>query len=106
MAIGHIVRKDLENMSFVGLHNTNEGIIGFADSKSSRKNNQNILYEDKARGHIPKLFKNNHFICVTHGNNELFSIINKMNIEDYFSIHLKENQNYEDFFSNPIYTSH
>ena len=28
-------RKDMSNMSFVGLHNTKEGIIGFADSKAT-----------------------------------------------------------------------
>lgn len=95
--IGYPVRKDLSNMSFVGIHNTNEGLIAFADSKATRKFNDGHCEEDIKRGKIRKVFKNNKFICVTHGNNELFSSKNKMNIEDYFNIYLKE-EHYVDFF--------
>jgi len=91
-------RKDMENMSFVGIHNTKSGLIAFADSKASKILNSGQIIEDKERIKIPKLFKNNQFIFVTHGNNELFSGYKKTNIEDYVEQNLSENIIYKDFF--------
>ena len=62
-------RKDMSNMSFVGLHNTKEGIIGFADSKATITFKDGHHEEDVQRGKIRKIFKNSHFIFVTYGNN-------------------------------------
>lgn len=91
------IRKDMSDMSFVGLHNTMEGIIGFADSKATKIFNDNHYEEDIQRGKIRKIFINSKFICVTHGNNELFSFNNKISIEDYFIEYLKD-ETYTDFF--------
>lgn len=96
-SVSNPIRKDMDKVSFVGLHNTKEGIIAFADSKATRKLDNGSVIEDINRGRIRKVFKNEHFICVTHGNNELFNEINKMNIEDYFKNYLN-NEKYEDFF--------
>ena len=96
-------KKDCSNMSFVGMHNTKEGIIAFADSKATIQYNNGFETEDTKRGKINKVFKNDKFICVTHGNNELFSSKNKINIEEYFHKELPKNENYEAFFIN-LYT--
>lgn len=92
------VRKVGKNVSFVGLHNTNEGIIGFADSKATLSFETGKQEEDIARGKILKVFKNNQFIFVTFGNNQIFSEVNKMNIEDYIKANLKDDMDYETFF--------
>lgn len=92
-------RKDMTNMSFVGIHNTKEGLIAFADSKSSRVLNTQQIVEDENRGKICKVFKNSNFIFVTHGNNELFSGYKKVNIEDYIKRNLTEDIHYKDFFA-------
>ena len=68
-------RKDMENMSFVGIHNTKSGLIAFADSKASKILNSGQIIEDKERIKIPKLFKNNQFIFVTHGNKDRKSVV-------------------------------
>ena len=91
-------RKDMSNMSFVGLHNTTEGIIGFADSKATITFKDGHHEEDVQRGKIRKIFKNSHFIFVTYGNNELFSAQFKINLEDYIEKYLDENMTYKDFF--------
>lgn len=92
------VRKDDKNVSFVGLHNTNQGIIAFADSKATLKFENNVITEDKERGIIPKLFKNNKFIFVTYGSNEIFSEKNITKIEDYIFENLKMDMDYKSFF--------
>ncbi|MBM6800066.1 hypothetical protein H7U28_14855, partial [Coprobacillus cateniformis] len=46
------IRKVGENMSFVGLHNTREGIIGFADSKATLRFENGVIGEDVQRGKI------------------------------------------------------
>ena len=56
------IRKVGENMSFVGLHNTREGIIGFADSKATLRFANGVIGEDVQRGKITKIFKNDKFI--------------------------------------------
>lgn len=93
-------RKDMTDMSFVGINNTNEGLIGFADSKASLMHNNGCIEEDMHRGNIHKLFKNDKFIFVTYGNNELFNIAVKENLEDYVMKHLTKDISYEDFFDN------
>lgn len=93
-----ILRKDGKNMSFVGIHNTNEGLIAFADSKVTLKYENGFMMEDKKRGLINKVFKNNQFIFVTYGNNELFSEKYKTNIEDYIQEHLIDDMGYLEFF--------
>ena len=85
----------MKEMSFVGLHNTNFGIIGFADSKSTIVFSDGHLGEDENRKRIRKVFKNKNFICVNYGNNELFS--NKTRIEDYFEKYMDE-KCFKDFF--------
>lgn len=87
--------KELKDVSFVGLHATQYGIIGFADSKATMVYGDEYR-EDKERGCIKKIFKNDKFICVTHGNNELFE--NRTKIEDYMNSNLK-NYDYKDFFN-------
>ena len=86
-------------MSFVGIQNTSFGLIAFGDSKASKRYNNGYLEEDVERGKIQKVFKNNKFIVAIHGNNELFSINNKQNIEDYFSQYLSPDISYNDFFN-------
>lgn len=77
------IMKAGNDMSFVGLHLVDDGIIGFADSKTTRVFDDGSMMEDIKRGRIKKVFKTSKFICVTHGNNELFSASNQMNIEEY-----------------------
>lgn len=91
IGITNCLRKDIRNMSFVGIHNTDEGLIAFADSKATIKYNieGKMFSEDVNRGRILKIFKNNQFICVTHGNNELFCSYRKQRIEDYFKKNLQ-----------------
>lgn len=89
------VRKDMDKVSFVGMHNTREGIIAFADSKASREYKGEFI-EDTERGRIQKVFKNDKFIFVYHGNNELFK--ERMKIEDYIISNLGS-FNYFDFFN-------
>lgn len=86
-------------MSFVGIHITNEGLIAFGDSKATIKYKDGRTKEDTKRGQICKVFKNNKFIFVTFGNNELFSTKHKQNIEDYISSNLTNNMSYQEFFS-------
>lgn len=93
------IRKDMSHMSFVGLHNTREGIIGFADSKATLTFADGHYEEDIYRGKIRKIFKNNQFIFVTHGNNEVFSSKNRQNIEDYIEESLKPDTDYKTFFT-------
>ena len=99
IAIGTPIRKDMSNMSFVGILNTSYGLIAFGDSKASKKFNDGHLEEDTKRGKIQKVFKNNRFIVAMHGNNELFSINNKLNIEEYFTQFLSPDISYMDFFN-------
>ena len=89
-----ITGKDMNKVSFVGLHATQYGIIAFADSKSTISRG-GCYFEDKKRGKIQKIFSNSQFICVTHGNNELFE--NRTKIEDYINENLNE-RNYYAFF--------
>ena len=91
------VRKVGEHMSFVGMHIMRDGIIAFADSKATLSFKSGRKVEDIQRGPIQKIFKNNQFILVTHGNNEIFSEKNKMNIEDYINNKMIDNVSYEDF---------
>ena len=99
MSVGEYARKSGDNMSFVGIHNTNEGLIAFADSKTTIQYNNGFKTEDIKRGRIKKVFKNNKFIFVTYGNNELFSSIHKTNIEDYIESKLIADISYIEFFS-------
>lgn len=93
-SISNSIRKDMNKVSFVGLHNTREGIIAFADSKASREY-KGKFREDTERGIIQKVFKNDKFIFVYHGNNELFK--ERMKIEDYIINNLGS-LSYYDFF--------
>lgn len=94
-----IVRKIGEHMSFVGMHITDDGIIAFADSKATLSFESGRKTEDCKRGHIQKLFKNNQFILVTYGNNEIFSEEDKTNIEDYISQKMINDISYEEFIN-------
>lgn len=100
MYIGQNVKRVGKDMSFVGMHITNEGIIAFADSKVSLLFEDGRVVEDIKRGKIQKVFKNNNFILVTHGNNEIFSSKDKMNIEDYINNKMTDSMTYEDFINN------
>lgn len=96
--MNNVIERNGKNMSFVGMHIMNDGIIAFADSKASIKYDNGIIKEDINRGLICKIFKNNKFVFVTYGNNEIFSSENKMNIEDYIEQNLEESMDYEKFF--------
>lgn len=100
MYIGQNVKKVGKDMSFVGMHITNEGIIAFADSKASLLFEDGRVVEDIKRGKIQKVFKNSNFILVTHGNNEIFSSKDKMNIEDYINNKMTDSMTHEDFINN------
>lgn len=100
MYIGQNVKKVGKDMSFVGMHITNEGIIAFADSKASLLFEDGRVVEDIKRGQVQKVFKNSNFILVTHGNNEVFSSKDKMNIEDYINNKMTDSMIYEDFINN------
>lgn len=91
------IRKVGQNMSFVGMHITNEGIIAFADSKGTIEYESGYKQEDVNRGPIQKIFKNNHFILVTHGNNEIFS--SKVHLEDYLNKKVKDGVNVNEFLN-------
>lgn len=90
-------RKVGEHMSFVGMHIMQDGIIAFADSKATLSFETGRNVEDFNRGPIQKIFKNNHFVITTHGNNEIFSEEKKMNIEDYINDKMTDDITYEDF---------
>lgn len=92
-------RKVGKDMSFVGMHITDEGIIAFADSKSSILFEDGRQIEDIKRGKIQKVFKNKNFILVTYGNNEIFSAKNKMKMEDYINEQINKDITYEDFIN-------
>lgn len=94
------VRKIGEQMSFVGMHIMQDGIIAFADSKATLSFETGRRVEDYKRGPIQKIFKNNQFILATHGNNEIFSEEYKMNIENYINNKMANNVTYEDFIHN------
>lgn len=91
-------RKDMNDMSFVGIHNIREGIIAFADSKCTLLFENGRVIEDSNRKEIQKVFKNNQFVFVTYGNNELFSEEYKTNMEDYICKNLLPDMDYESFF--------
>ena len=85
VSVSNSIGKDMKEMSFVGLHATKSGIIAFADSKASLSYGAGFI-EDKKRGQIQKIFYNEKFIFVYHGNNELFK--EHIKIEDYIFRHL------------------
>lgn len=60
---------------------TKYGIIGFADSKASRKFNDGHICEDVDRGHIPKLFNTQNFLLATSGTNELLTKLENIPLE-------------------------
>lgn len=91
-------RKDMNDMSFVGICNTNEGIIAFADSKSTLVFSDGRKQEDIERGIIPKIFRNQNFIFVTHGSNMMFSITREVFLEDWIGKNLRENEEIDIFF--------
>lgn len=64
-------RKDMNDMSLVAMMVCKDGIVGFGDSKASRKDDNGCLYEDKDCGKIKKIFKNENMIIATSGNNEI-----------------------------------
>lgn len=94
VSVSNSIGKDMKEMSFVGLHATKSGIIAFADSKASLSYGAGFI-EDKKRGQIQKIFYNEKFIFVYHGNNELFK--EHIKIEDYILNHLR-NYDYFTFF--------
>lgn len=92
------IRKDMSNMSFVGICNMNGGIIAFADSKSTLTFSDGKKQEDKDRGITPKIFKNTKFIFVTHGNNTMFSTAKEIYLEDWIKDNLNCDEEIENFF--------
>ena len=92
-----IQQKGANDMSFVGLHNTEQGIIAFTDSKATKVFHDGHKEQDTSRK-IKKLFHNQFCVIVTYGNNELFSRQHKVNLEDYFENNFKESTFYLDFF--------
>ena len=49
-------RKDMNDMSLVAMKICDDGIVAFADSKASRKDNNDTLFEDIDRGKICLLY--------------------------------------------------
>lgn len=89
------MRKDLNNMSFVGLAICKNGIIGFGDSKSSRFDELGNLVEDIRKIPVQKVFKTNNYILAICGNNQLSINGVLINIEDWLNANLNE-------FTNPL----
>lgn len=75
--------KDMRHMSLVAMKICNDGIVAFADSKASRKDENNNIFEDKMRSKIRKVFRNEHFVVVTSGNNEIVTKDGLTFIESY-----------------------
>lgn len=96
-------RKDVENMSLVTLICNEEGIAGVADSKATRVYPDGFRKEDKKRGNIRKVFKNDKFIFVTYGNNEILVNGKKVNIEDWILKKLRKDSEPIAFFCELIY---
>lgn len=74
-------------VSFVGMKICSDGIVAITDSKASREKNYQF-YEDVKRGRIQKVFKNNNFILITHGYNEIQKDGNIIYIEDWINEHI------------------
>lgn len=101
--VGNNIRKENDFMSFVSMHLVDDGIIAISDSKASIAYKSGEIREDKRRGKIPKIFSNNKFIFIYHGNNELFSYSNKTTMEDYVENNLKDDIGFEAFFQKMFY---
>lgn len=97
MYVGQNPKKVGKDMSFVGMHIMQGGIIAFADSKATVIYENGFKVEDLQRSPVQKIFKNDNFILVTHGNNEIFSTRNKQNIEDYLHEKVKSCSSVKDF---------
>lgn len=94
-----VKKGGLCEMSFVGLCNTNEGIIAFADQKATRHFPDGKQAEDVARGKIQKIFKNKCFIMVVCGLNEVRTTENNIiPIEDWINDNLASDMTPERFF--------
>lgn len=97
-------------MSVCGIIKCKDGILAFADRKASRRVNE-VLFEDKDRGLIQKVFENEKLIVTTCGNNQLDNyyyienaineiLMNTKNIKDFINefekyINLNNNKLYE-----------
>lgn len=92
-------RKELKYMSLVALYNTPDGIVCLSDSKSTKMYPDGRMEEDKIRGNIKKIFKNNKFIFVTCGLNELLVNNRIVNIEDWVQDNLTNDIDPENFFA-------
>lgn len=92
-------RKDMNDMSLVAMKICDDGIVAFADSKASRKDNNDTLFEDIDRGKIKKVFKNEHFIVVTSGNNEIISDKGVQRIEDIMVEIMKSSTTIDEFLN-------
>lgn len=91
-------RKDMSDVSFVGIYNINNGLIAFADSKATLNFSDGHKEKDRKRGEISKIFKNDRFIFVTHGNNTIFPSYREKNIEDWINANLKKKDEIQTFF--------
>ena len=92
-------RKDMNDMGLVAMKICDDGIVAFADSKASRKDNNDTLFEDIDRGKIKKVFKNEHFIVVTSGNNEIIGDKGIQRIEDIMVEIMKSSTTIDEFLN-------
>ena len=90
-------KKGENNMSLVGLFKCGNGIVGFGDYKSTKR--LNFFVKEEENRETKKVFKNNKFIFVTFGFNEILVNNNKTRLEDYISSNLKEDTNCDEFFN-------
>lgn len=76
-------------MSFVQLCITDHGIVAVADQKSTLVKKDGTQVEDVSRGKVQKIFKNNKFIMVTYGLNEVVEEIREEIVEGDVTIYTK-----------------
>lgn len=78
-------KKGNDDMSFVGIIVLNDGLIAFGDSKSSLRDMNGKLYEDKDR-RVQKIFWYGRKMLVTHGINQIKLHDDRMyNLEYYIN---------------------
>ncbi len=70
-------------MSFVGIIRCLDGVVGFADSKSSIRIPLGGLGEDVTRGVVKKIFRTKNAVIVTCGTNVVVRPSGRVALEDY-----------------------
>lgn len=88
----------MDSMSFVGMVILTEGIVAFADSKSSCLDELGNMIEQKNRGNVRKVFKNKHFIIVAYNSNQFADSQKKeINIDEWMEENMRKYDHYFDF---------